>query len=59
MKYGDFSMKKADTLFMSVVKHPVVTSDTVLWALTYYIHCYTYNLRNIMQVAIYTIMDYF
>ena len=23
MKYGDFSMKKADTLFMSVVKHPV------------------------------------
>ncbi len=25
MKYGDFSMKKADTLFMSVVKHPVVS----------------------------------
>ena len=24
MKYGDFSMKKADTLFISVVKHPVV-----------------------------------
>ena len=23
MKYSDFSMKKADTLFMSVVKHPV------------------------------------
>ena len=23
MKYGDFSMKKADSLFMSVVKHPV------------------------------------
>ena len=23
MKYGDFSMKKAYTLFMSVVKHPV------------------------------------
>ena len=24
MKYGDISMKKADTLFMSVVKHPVL-----------------------------------
>ena len=23
MKYGAFSMKKADTLFMSVVNHPV------------------------------------
>ena len=27
MKYGAISMKKADTLFMSVVKHPVVQDN--------------------------------
>ena len=36
MKYGDFSMKEADTLFMSVVKHPVKCSGVLLQSFPIY-----------------------
>ena len=39
MKYGAISMKKADTLFMSVVKHPVdlVVADQCISEIASYI----------------------
>ena len=35
MKYGAISMKKADTLFMSVVKHPVVFKRPIFYFINY------------------------